>query len=119
LSDATRSACQAGLRRVDPGAPGLARLRKRTAFAQRTAAGRALRDERTLSPGASRARGNTSAACRKFDVHPVVQEASGATNARARAASAPHNHGGLRAEEQRLLRLLRSLARARPRRAPC
>lgn len=49
MSDATRSARQAGLRWVDPGEPGISRLRHREAFDYRNAANRALRDEATLA----------------------------------------------------------------------
>lgn len=46
--DSVRSARDAGLRWVDPGEPGIARLRRRSGFAYRTPQGRALRDSATL-----------------------------------------------------------------------
>jgi DNA topoisomerase I len=67
--------------------------------------------------GVSRALGNTPAVCRKAYVHPAVLDAIGAAGAPARVASTARNNRGLRAGEQRLLRFLRSLKRAR--KAPC
>jgi DNA topoisomerase I len=67
--------------------------------------------------GVSRALGNTPAVCRKAYVHPAVLDTIGA--APARAASTARASRGLRADEQRLLRLLRSLERKHIDRAPC
>lgn len=66
--------------------------------------------------GVSRALGNMPAVCRKSYVHPAVLDALGAGDASPRAAPAGD---GLRAAEQRLLRLLRSRLRTRGHNAPC
>jgi DNA topoisomerase I len=67
--------------------------------------------------GVSQALGNTPAVCRKSYVHPAVLDAIGAAPA-ADPASARAARG-LHADEQRLLRLLRSLQRTRPKKAAC
>lgn len=73
--------------------------------------------------GVSRALGNTPAVCRKAYVHPAVLDTIGAAGAATQAASAADTaeptSRGLRAAEQRLLRLLRSLTRPRAKTAPC
>jgi DNA topoisomerase IB len=100
LNDGTRSARRAGLRWVDPGEPGIARMSQGAAFAHRTAAGRVLRDEAAL------------ARIRKIAIPPAWQDVW--VCADARAAPARSDSGacaarGLRTDEQRLLRLLGSL----------